>query len=253
MTKDLDQALSASPMTVSALIARPRADLEREERLFLPWTRARFHDRLNRKATLMNGPVQAYPRQLVRHGRPVARPCGTCGPVAASLESSSSVPAVRTGGGDGGDDGSQTTAICPYWQQLPELQQQRSRSSRCRCRSRRSSLSRSRFRSRFRARHPGGVGLGRRRTASHSRLARRSWTLRCRRRRTATSSRCRRACRSCRRSRRRSPAVRRRWCSRSARFVISNAGTAGGAADWIVNDIKIGNRLAVRAVGRRPG
>src|SRR5207244_9159259 len=26
------------------------------------------------------------------------------------------------------------------------------------------------------------------------------------------------------------------------RFVISNGGTAGGAADWIVNDIKIGNR-----------
>jgi hypothetical protein len=37
------------------------------------------------------------------------------------------------------------------------------------------------------------------------------------------------------------------------RFVISNAGTAGGAADWIVNDIKIGNRSQFVQSGDVPG
>ena len=37
------------------------------------------------------------------------------------------------------------------------------------------------------------------------------------------------------------------------RFLISNAGTAGGAADWIVNDIKIGNRSQFVQSGDVPG
>ena len=37
------------------------------------------------------------------------------------------------------------------------------------------------------------------------------------------------------------------------RFMISNAGTAGGAADWIVNDIKIGNRSQFVQAGDVPG
>jgi hypothetical protein len=37
------------------------------------------------------------------------------------------------------------------------------------------------------------------------------------------------------------------------RFVISNAGTAGGAADWIVNDFKIGNRSQFVQSGDVPG
>jgi hypothetical protein len=37
------------------------------------------------------------------------------------------------------------------------------------------------------------------------------------------------------------------------RFVISNAGTAGGAADWICNDIKIGNRSQFVQSGDVPG
>ena len=37
------------------------------------------------------------------------------------------------------------------------------------------------------------------------------------------------------------------------RFVISNAGTSGGAADWIVNDIKIGNRSQFSQSGDVPG
>ena len=37
------------------------------------------------------------------------------------------------------------------------------------------------------------------------------------------------------------------------RFVISNAGTSGGAADWIVNDVKIGNRSQFVQSGDVPG
>jgi hypothetical protein len=37
------------------------------------------------------------------------------------------------------------------------------------------------------------------------------------------------------------------------RFMVSNAGTAGGAADWIVNDIKIGNRSQFVQSGDVPG
>ena len=37
------------------------------------------------------------------------------------------------------------------------------------------------------------------------------------------------------------------------RFMISNAGTAGGCADWIVNDIKIGNRSQFVQSGDVPG
>ncbi len=37
------------------------------------------------------------------------------------------------------------------------------------------------------------------------------------------------------------------------RYVISNAGTSGGAADWIVNDIKIGNRSQFAQSGDVPG
>jgi hypothetical protein len=37
------------------------------------------------------------------------------------------------------------------------------------------------------------------------------------------------------------------------RFVISNAGTAGGAADWIVNDVKIGNVSQFVQSGDVPG
>jgi hypothetical protein len=37
------------------------------------------------------------------------------------------------------------------------------------------------------------------------------------------------------------------------RFVISNGGTAGGSADWIVNDIKIGNRSQFVQSGDVPG
>ena len=37
------------------------------------------------------------------------------------------------------------------------------------------------------------------------------------------------------------------------RFLISNAGTAGGAADWIVNDLKIGNRSQFVQSGDVPG
>ena len=40
---------------------------------------------------------------------------------------------------------------------------------------------------------------------------------------------------------------------RCERFVISNAGTPGGAADWIVNDIKIGNRSQFAQSGDVPG
>jgi hypothetical protein len=40
---------------------------------------------------------------------------------------------------------------------------------------------------------------------------------------------------------------------RCGRFLISNAGTAGGAADWIVNDIKIGNRSQFVQSGDVPG
>ena len=36
-------------------------------------------------------------------------------------------------------------------------------------------------------------------------------------------------------------------------FVISNGGTSGGAADWIVNDIKIGNRSQFVQSGDVPG
>jgi hypothetical protein len=37
------------------------------------------------------------------------------------------------------------------------------------------------------------------------------------------------------------------------RFMISNAGTAGGAADWICNDIKIGNVSQFVQSGDVPG
>src|SRR5262249_57777385 len=37
------------------------------------------------------------------------------------------------------------------------------------------------------------------------------------------------------------------------RFVISNAGTAGGSAGWIVNDIKIGNRSPFVQSADAPG
>jgi hypothetical protein len=37
------------------------------------------------------------------------------------------------------------------------------------------------------------------------------------------------------------------------RFVISNAGTSGGSADWIVNDIKIGNVSQFVQSGDVPG
>jgi hypothetical protein len=37
------------------------------------------------------------------------------------------------------------------------------------------------------------------------------------------------------------------------RFVISNAGTAGGSADWIVNDVKIGNVSQFVQSGDVPG
>jgi hypothetical protein len=40
---------------------------------------------------------------------------------------------------------------------------------------------------------------------------------------------------------------------RCTRFMISNAGTAGGAADWIVNDIKIGNVSQFVQSGDVPG
>ena len=40
---------------------------------------------------------------------------------------------------------------------------------------------------------------------------------------------------------------------RCERFMISNAGTPGGAADWIVNDIKIGNRSQFSQSGDVPG
>lgn len=40
---------------------------------------------------------------------------------------------------------------------------------------------------------------------------------------------------------------------RCARFVISNAGTPGGAADWIINDLKIGNRSQFSQSGDVPG
>jgi len=43
------------------------------------------------------------------------------------------------------------------------------------------------------------------------------------------------------------------WCFKVGRFVISNAGTAGGAADWIVNDIKIGNVSQFVQSGDVPG
>jgi hypothetical protein len=42
-------------------------------------------------------------------------------------------------------------------------------------------------------------------------------------------------------------------CFKIGRFMISNAGTAGGAADWIVNDIKIGNRSQFVQSGDVPG
>ena len=37
------------------------------------------------------------------------------------------------------------------------------------------------------------------------------------------------------------------------RLMVSNAGTAGGAADWIINDIKIGNRSQFVQSGDVPG
>jgi len=37
------------------------------------------------------------------------------------------------------------------------------------------------------------------------------------------------------------------------RFVISNSGTSGGAADWIVNDIKVGNQSQFVQSGDVPG
>ena len=40
---------------------------------------------------------------------------------------------------------------------------------------------------------------------------------------------------------------------RCERFMISNSGTPGGAADWIVNDIKIGNRSQFAQSGDIPG
>jgi hypothetical protein len=40
---------------------------------------------------------------------------------------------------------------------------------------------------------------------------------------------------------------------RGDRFMVSNAGTAGGAADWIINDIKIGNRSQFVQSGDVPG
>lgn len=40
---------------------------------------------------------------------------------------------------------------------------------------------------------------------------------------------------------------------RVERFIISNAGTSGGAADWIVNDIKIGNQSQFVQSGDVPG
>jgi hypothetical protein len=40
---------------------------------------------------------------------------------------------------------------------------------------------------------------------------------------------------------------------RPERVFISNAGTSGGAADWIVNDIKIGNRSQFSQSGDIPG
>jgi hypothetical protein len=44
-----------------------------------------------------------------------------------------------------------------------------------------------------------------------------------------------------------------RVCWRMERFVISNAGTSGGAADWVVNDIKIGNQSQFAQSGDVPG
>jgi len=40
---------------------------------------------------------------------------------------------------------------------------------------------------------------------------------------------------------------------RPERFFISAAGTSGGAADWVVNDIKIGNRSQFSQSGDVPG
>jgi len=40
---------------------------------------------------------------------------------------------------------------------------------------------------------------------------------------------------------------------RPERVFISGAGTSGGAADWIVNDIKIGNRSQFSQSGDVPG
>ena len=40
---------------------------------------------------------------------------------------------------------------------------------------------------------------------------------------------------------------------RGDRLMVSNAGTAGGAADWIINDIKIGNRSQFVQSGDVPG
>ena len=40
---------------------------------------------------------------------------------------------------------------------------------------------------------------------------------------------------------------------RAERVMISNGGTAGGAADWIVNDISIGNRSQFAQSGQVPG
>ena len=37
------------------------------------------------------------------------------------------------------------------------------------------------------------------------------------------------------------------------RIFISNAGTSGGAADWVVNDVKIGNRSQFSQSGDVPG
>jgi hypothetical protein len=44
-----------------------------------------------------------------------------------------------------------------------------------------------------------------------------------------------------------------RVAMRIERFFISNAGTSGGAADWVVNDIKIGNRSQFAQSGDVPG
>ena len=40
---------------------------------------------------------------------------------------------------------------------------------------------------------------------------------------------------------------------RAERFFVSNGGTAGGAGDWVINDISIGNRSQFAQSGQLPG